>query len=302
MPATLIPSETGQVMRKTAVGKLTDKKWDMVITPKYGWFNFRLKELWDHRGLIWLFVKRDFVIYYKQTIFGPLWYIIQPVSATVLHSVIFGKLAEIPTDGLPLFLFYMSGNMVWGYFGSCFSETSNTFITYKGLFGSIYFPRLTVPISKTLSNLIKFSIQFSIFTAFWIYYVSKGAPVNLSWQALLLPLLLLQVALVSLGFGCCVSALVTRYRDLTYVASFAMSLGVYASPVVYPLSLVPEQYRFLYVLNPMAAPIELFRAGFLGQSTISFAEVMAGWLVTIVILFYGLILFNRMERSFADTV
>ena len=235
------------------------QEWDLIIKSKKKFLDFRLSEIYNYRDLIFLFVKRDFVTFYKQTILGPLWYIIQPLINTIVFTIIFGNLAKISTEGVPPFLFYFAGNVIWGYFAICLSTTSNTFVGNASIFGKVYFPRITVPISNVLIGLIQFFIQFSLFLCFLLYFYFKGVNIQLNFTLLLLPLLLLQVAFVGLGFGLLISSLTSKYRDLTFVMGFGVQLWMYATPIVYPLSIVPEKFRFLACLNPMASIVESFR-------------------------------------------
>jgi len=249
-----------------------------------------------------MFVKRDFVTFYKQTILGPLWYIIQPVVNSVIFTIIFSKLAKIPTDGIPPFLFYLAGNVTWGYFALCLTQTSNTFVTNREIFGKVYFPRMTVPISIVITGMLQFIIQFAIFVGFLVYYWFQGAQVTPSIMILTLPLILLQMAVLGLGMGILISSLVTKYRDLTFAMGFAIQIWMYITPVVYPLTQVPERYRNLYVLNPMVSIVETFRSAFLGVSSIEPKHILISLAITFVIFFLGLILFSRIERTFMDTV
>lgn len=278
------------------------EKWDLIILPKRGWFDLHLRDLWRYRDLMALFVKRDFVTFYKQTAFGPLWYIIQPLLTTVVFTVIFGRLAGIPMDGVPPFLFLLAGNVTWGYFAGCLNETSHTFVRNAGIFGKVYFPRLTVPVSVVIINLVKFGIQFALFLGFYIYFIARGSPVRPTSHILLLPVLLLQMAVLSLGVGILVSALTTKYRDLTFVMTFAVQLWMYASSVIIPASAIPERYRPFYMLNPMTSVIELFRYAFFSRGVVDVVYVGISWAVTLVILFGGIALFSRVEKSFMDTV
>jgi lipopolysaccharide transport system permease protein len=278
------------------------EKWDLVIQPRNQWFNLHLQDLWRYRDLISLFVKRDFVTFYKQTAFGPLWYIIQPLLTTVVFTVIFGKLAGIPMDGVTPFLFLLAGNVTWGYFAGCLNETSNTFVKNAGIFGKVYFPRLTAPVSVVIINLVKFGIQFVLFLGFYIYFIGRGSAVRPTSFILLLPVLILQMAVLSLGAGILVSALTTKYRDLTFVMTFAVQLWMYASSVIIPASSIPEKYRPIYMLNPMTSVIESFRYAFFGRGVVVVVYMCISWMVTLVILFGGIILFSRVEKNFMDTV
>ena len=276
--------------------------WDISIQPHTGWFELNLTDLWKYRDLLFLFVKRDFVTLYKQTILGPLWYIIQPLFTTLVFTVIFGKIAKIPTDNLPPFLFYLAGNIVWSFFTACLTKTSNTFIANAGIFGKVYFPRLILPISAIIISFIQFLIQFSLFLGFLFYFSIKGAPISPSLWVLTLPLLLLQMGLLGLGTGILISSLTTKYRDLQFAMNFFVQLWMYATPIVYPLKQIPEKYRILCVLNPMAPIVESFRFAFLGVGTLRPYYHVIGWTVTLSILALGMILFTRIEKTFMDTI
>ena len=276
--------------------------WTLTICPVSGWFDIHLGELWRYRDLIMLFVRRDFVAIYKQTILGPLWYLIQPIMTTLIFTVIFGKVAKIPTDGLPQVMFHLSGVVAWRYFADCLEKTSNTFVSNAHIFGKVYFPRLTVPLSVVISNLIAFAIQLLLFAGFWVYFYSEGTSIQLQYAALFLPLLTLQMAFLGLGCGIIISSLTTKYRDLTQLVGFGVQLWMYATPVVYPSSIIPEKYQWLMALNPMASIIETFRYAFLGTGTVNVSHVVTSVVMTLVILFVGVVLFSRIEKSFMDTV
>lgn len=278
------------------------EQWDLVLQPRTVWFDLHLQDLWRYRDLIFLFVKRDFVTFYKQTVLGPLWYIIQPVLTTIVFTIIFGKLAQVSTDGTHPFLFYLAGNVAWGYFSGCLIGTSNTFVKNASIFGKVYFPRLTVPVSVVIINLVKFGIQFALFLGFYIYFIARGLPIRPTLFILLLPVLILQMAVLSLGSGILVSSLTTKYRDLTYVMTFAIQLWMYASSVIIPASSVPKRFLPIYMLNPMASVIELFRYAFLGKGVVNSTYIGVSWAVTLFILCLGTTLFNRIEKSFMDTV
>jgi lipopolysaccharide transport system permease protein len=274
----------------------------MVINPRSGWLDLNLKELWRYRDLIQLFVRRDFIAIYKQTILGPIWFLLQPLFYTLVFTVIFGKIAKIPTDGLPQTLFYMSGIVVWNYFANCLTGTSNTFVTNAGIFGKVYFPRLTAPISIVITNLITFFIQFLLFLVLVLYFYLRGAPVKPNMFVLFAPFLLMQMGLLGLGFGILISSLTTKYRDLTFVVTFGVQLWMYVTPIVYPMSQIPERWQWLYALNPTAAIIETFRYAFLGAGSVKTLYLIISFAITIVILGIGVILFRRIERTFMDTV
>jgi len=249
-----------------------------------------------------MFVKRDFVTFYKQTILGPLWYIIQPLVNSVIFTIIFSRVAEIPTDGMPPFLFYMAGTVTWGYFAACLTQTSNTFVTNREIFGKVYFPRMTIPISIVITGLFQFMIQFVIFIGFLLYFWYRGTQVVPTIMILTLPLILLQMAVLGLGMGMLISSLVTKYRDLTFAMTFAVQIWMYLTPVVYPLTQVPEHYRNLYALNPMVSVVETFRGAFLGVSSIEPSQILISVLVTVGVFFVGVVLFRRIEKTFMDTV
>lgn len=276
--------------------------WTMIIRPQRNLFDLRLGELWQARDLVKLFVWRDFVAGYKQTILGPLWYLIQPLLTTLTFTVIFGNIAQLPTDGLPPFIFYMAGTVIWSYFAACLSKTSNTFTANAGIFGKVYFPRLAVPVSILISNLIGFAIQFGLFLLFVGYFALRQADVQPNQWMLLMPVLLLLMAGLGLGFGIIISSLTTRYRDLQFLVSFGVQLLMYATPVIYSISSVPERYRPLIAANPMTPIIESFRFAFLGSGAVNVNGLLysAGFMV--IVLFIGLLLFNQIERSFMDTV
>jgi lipopolysaccharide transport system permease protein len=276
--------------------------WSLVIRPRRAWFDLRLDELWAYRDLVALFVWRDFVSQYKQTILGPLWYLIQPLLTTITFTVVFGRMAGLSTDGVPAFLFYMAGSVVWAYFSACLTKTANTFTGNAAIFGKVYFPRLAVPVSILFSNLVAFGIQFLLFLAFFAYYLSTGASLTPNLWVLAMPALLLLMACQGLGVGIIVSSLTTRYRDLQFLVTFGTQLLMYATPVIYPLSAVPEQYRWLLVANPMTPVVEVFRFAFLGSGTVEPMHLVYAAASTTIILFIGIVLFNRVEQTFMDTV
>ena len=279
-----------------------EENWTMVIHPQRGWLDLRLGELWRYRELIRLFVRRDFVAIYKQTILGPLWYLIQPLLTTITFTIIFGRFAGLPTDGVPPFLFYMSGTVIWSYFADCLNKTSSTFVTNACLFGKVYFPRLTVPIAILISSLIAFSIQFLLFIGFLVYFIVTGASVGPNIWVLITPLLLLMMAGLGLGFGIIVSSLTTRYRDLTFLVSFGVQLWMFATPIIYPVSAIPEQYQPLIQANPLTPIVEAFRYAYLGAGTVNLFNLLYSFGFMLVVLFIGLVLFNRIEATFMDTV
>jgi len=288
--------------RSTLKNQLEEpNKWTEVITPKKGWFDLRLNELWDYRDLILLFVRRDFVTVYKQTILGPLWHFIQPIFTTVIFTIIFGRVANISTDGAPHFVFYLSGVTIWQYFSKCLTNTSNTFVQNASIFGKVYFPRMTVPVSLVISSLLSFSIQFLLFLFVYIYYLQLGE-VFPNLHILLLPIFLLIMATIGLGLGMIFSSLTTKYRDLTFLLSFGVQLFMYASPVIYPVSILGETGKQLMALNPVASVIEGFRYAFLGSGTFSINSLLYSIIFSIVIFLVGVGVFHKVEKTFMDTV
>ena len=278
-----------------------------VIKPKSGWFDLHLKEVYAYRDLIFLFVKRNFVSKYKQTILGPAWAIIQPLLTTSIFTVVFGKIAQISTDGMPQFLFYMCGSVPWNYFARCLEKTSQTFLENEKVFGKVYFPRLCAPISTILVTMLNFFIQFTFFLIFLTIYALKPNPVvHVNWAlASMFPLVLLQMGLLGLGVGISVSALTVRYRDLALLVSFGVSLWMYISPVAYPTSLMIQNFpglKTVFMLNPMTPIIEYFRAAFLGTTTFNAWYLLLSAGVTLLFLFLGTIFFNRVEKTFMDTI
>jgi lipopolysaccharide transport system permease protein len=278
------------------------QQWTSIIRPVSGWFDIHLGELWRYRDLIMLFVRRDFVAVYKQTILGPLWFLIQPLFTTIVFTIIFGRIAKIPTDGLPQILFYMSGVVAWNYFAGCLNKTSDTFVGNAHLFGKVYFPRLTVPISIVISNLVTFGIQFILFLCFFLYFYLNGANITMRPLVLITPLLILQMAALGLGFGIIVSSLTTKYRDLTQLVGFGVQLWMFATPIVYPTSRIPAKWQWIIALNPMAPIIEIFRYAFLGAGTIIPWQIALSLSVTMLVLLIGIVIFSRIEKSFMDTV
>ena len=278
------------------------QQFETVITPKRAWFDLNLKELLRYRDLIVLFVRRTFVSQYKQTILGPAWAVIQPLLTTVVLTVVFGNIAGLAPAGVPSFAFYLCGSIAWGYFSTCLTATSTTFTSNAAILGKVYFPRLVMPISTVLSQLISFAVQFCFFLLFLLYYIVTGANVNPNWWMLLTPVLLLHLALLSLGVGIIISALTTKYRDLAMVVSFGVQLWMYATPVAYDLTLIPERFLGLYMLNPVTPVITMFRYAFLGVGVPHLAAYGISWIVTLVVLLLGVMLFNRVEKTFMDTV
>jgi len=276
--------------------------WDLIIQPRRNLLDLRLGELWKYRDLVLLFVRRDFVSVYKQTILGPLWYLIQPLLTTITFTVIFGGIANLPTDGLPQFLFYMSGTVIWTYFSDCLTKTSNTFVGNANLFGKVYFPRLAVPVSILISNLITFGIQFGLFLVFMAFFALNGSAVRPNIWILFSPVLVLMMAGLGLGFGIIISSLTTKYRDLRFLVTFGVSLLMYATPVIYPVSAIPARFQTLIRLNPMTPIVETFRYAFLGAGSVQALQLLYSFGFMVVIVILGAVMFNRVEATFMDTV
>lgn len=279
-----------------------EPQWTKIIRPRSGWFDVRLAHVWQYRDLILLFVWRDFVKVYKQTILGPLWYLIQPLLTTVVFTVIFGRIARISTDGMPPLLFYMSGTVLWNYFANSLNNISDTFITNAQIFSKIYFPRLTVPLGTILSNLIGFALQVLLFFGFLGYYRLSGIPIRLTVWVFYTPVLILHMAALALGIGIIISSLTTKYRDLRFLIGFGVQLWMYATPVVYPISVVPAQWKWVLILNPMTPIIEIFRHAFLGSGQVDPGQLGISLIITLSLFLIGVVLFSRIEKSVMDTV
>ena len=283
----------------------TNTTWLFEITPKNKFFTLNLKEVWQYRDLLLLFVKRDVVTMYKQTVLGPLWYLIQPLFTSITFTIIFNNLAGISTGTVPPFLFNLAGITVWNYFTACLTGTSNTFGANAGIFGKVYFPRIIVPISIVISNLIKFGIQFFIFIVFYLYYYAQGATVSLNPLVVFFPLLIVLMGVLGLGLGMFISSLVTKYRDFSYLISFGVQLLMYVSAVMYPLALIKEKiphYAWLVQYNPLAYIIETTRYMLLNVGQVSVLGLGYTTVVTIALLLVGILIFNKTEKSFIDTV
>ncbi len=272
------------------------------VSSKNKLFSVNLKEIWKYRDLIILFVKRDITTAYKQTILGPVWIVINPLLSTVVFTVIFGVIAGIPTDGVPQFLFYLSGNILWGFFSSCLNRGSGTFLGNARLFGKVYFPRLVMPISGIIYNLINFLLQTVVFVILVIVYSLIGANVHPNIFILFTPLLVLHTALLGTAIGLIISSITTKYRDLNVLVSFGVSLLMYITPVVYPISKVPENFRWLMLLNPVAPIVESYRYAFLGCGSFPWPYLLISLAVTIILLIWGVLVFNKVEKNFIDTV
>lgn len=279
-----------------------EEKWTTVLKPKNKWLDINLRELFSYKDLILLFVKRNYVTKYKQTILGPLWLVISPLLTTLMFVVVFGNIAGLSTDGTPQLAFYMAGNVVWAYFATCVNQTSNTFVTNASVFGKVYFPRMVVPISTVLTGLLDFTIQFLLFLVVLFIYAITGSEIAISPWVLTTPLLVLELALLGMGVGIIVSSLTTKYRDLTILVTFGVQLWMYASPVVYSISQIPEKYRFIYLLNPVSPIITMFRYAFLGSGYLPLLSWGISWITTLIVVTIGIILFSRIEKTFMDTV
>jgi lipopolysaccharide transport system permease protein len=278
------------------------EEWTEVIEPRTNLLDLGLKDVWRYRDLVMLFVRRDFVSTYKQTILGPIWFFIQPLLTTITFIIIFGRVAQLSTDGLPMLAFYLAGVTIWNYFAQTLTATSTVFTTNAAIFGKVYFPRLTMPLSIVISNLIRFGIQFGLFFVVWLYYLLPGDAIQPNIYMLLTPVLVLTMGLLSLGLGMIFSALTTKYRDLAMLLTFGVQLLMYATPVIYPISSIPEKYKWFVMANPMSSIVETFRYGFLGSGTFSWAYLGYSLVVTLVILIIGTITFNKVQKSFTDTV
>jgi lipopolysaccharide transport system permease protein len=278
------------------------KEWDLIIEPQTSLFEINLKDVWRYRDLLWMFVKRDFVSFYKQTILGPLWFFIQPLFTTIIYTFIFGGLANLSTDGLPQPLFYMAGITAWNYFADCITKTSTVFKDNANIFGKVYFPRLIMPLSIVASNLVRFGVQILLLFMMMGYYAAQNASFTITPAIMLFPVLVILMALLGLGLGLTITALTTKYRDLAFLVTFGIQLLMYTTTVIYPLSSAPEKYKTLISLNPMTGIIEAFRYAFLGQGQISINTLGYSTLFTIVVMVLGILIFNKTEKTFVDTV
>lgn len=279
-----------------------NEDWSLVIKPKRQLLDIPIREIIRYRDLLFLFVKRDFVTQYKQTILGPLWFIINPLLSTIMYTFVFGNIANIGTDGIPHTLFYFSGTMLWGFFSGCFNDSCNVFIDNAYLFGKVYFPRLLIPLNYIFSNAIKIAIQFALMLVLIFYFLYNGYPISPSLAVLLLPFLIIWLSAIGVGAGIIVSSLTTKYRDLNKLVVHLLQLAMYITPVVYPLSEIPSQYRLLAYVNPVCAPIELFRQWFFGSSSVTTNMILCSIAMTIIVLVSGIILFNQNERNFIDVI
>lgn len=280
----------------------TERSWQLILRPRSGWFDLHLKDLWRYRDLVGMLVRRDFVAQFKQTILGPAWFVLQPLLTTIVFVIVFGNIASLSTDGIPKTLFYLSGNVIWMYFSGVLTATSNTFVGNAHLFGKVYFPRLAVPLSLVISNGLKFGLQFLFFLVFLLFFFLKGAPVGLTGYAALFPVLVLIMAGQALGLGILFSSMTTKYRDLRFLLEFGVRLLMYATPVIFPLSSIPDKWRWVLLANPMTPVIETFRLAFLGQGTFSWFHLGYSAAFAFFSVLIGAAIFNRVERTFMDTV
>jgi lipopolysaccharide transport system permease protein len=275
----------------------------MIITPHQKLWSVDFREIWRYRDLIELFVKRNIVVQYKQTILGPLWYLVQPILTVIMNMVVFGSIAKMSTDGVPQALFYMAGNVCWFYFSDCLNQTSSTFTANQAMFGKVYFPRLVVPIATVLSNLLRFGIQLGLFVAFYLWFFFSGSDICPNWAILLVPVFVLMIAGLGLGFGILVSSMTTKYRDLTILFTFIVQLWMYATPIVYPISMVTnDTLRTIIMANPMTSIIEAFKYATLGQGYFSWFALGYSFAFMIILLVLGIVVFNKVQCSFMDTV
>ena len=284
---------------------MEQNNWDIIIQPNTKLFSLNIAEVWRYKDLLYMYVKRDIVTLYKQTILGPLWYIIQPLTTTIMFMFVFGGIAGISTDGLPQPLFYMAGILCWNYFSECLTRCADTFNANQNVFGKVYFPRLVVPLSIAISSLLKMAIQFILFIAIYLFYLFQGYSPQITWYILLFPILIIMLAGLGLGFGLLISSMTTKYRDLKFLVSFGVQLWMYITPVIYPLSVLKNnypQYVWAIVINPLTAVIETFKMGFLGQGTISWTYFIYSLIFTFVIMIWGIVTFNKVQRSFMDTI
>lgn len=280
----------------------TNNEYTFVIKPKRSLWDVNLRELWQYRDLLMLLVKRDFISVYKQTILGPVWFFIQPLLTTVTFTIIFGMVAKIPTGGIPEMLFYLTGITFWNYFSSCLTSTSNTFVTNASVFGKVYFPRLIVPLSVVISNLMKLAIQFVLLIVVWGYYLLFTDTIHPQLSLAFMPVILLLFALMGLGFGLIFSAMTTKYRDLSFLIAFGIQLLMYASAVIYPVSVVAPDKQWILFLNPLIPLMEAIKFSFLGEGILDWAYIAYSSVFTILVLVIGVLVFNKVEKGFIDTV
>lgn len=281
------------------------EEWDIVILPQSSIFSLNIKEVWQYRDLLMMYVKRDIVTFYKQTVLGPLWFLIQPLMTTIMFMFIFGGIAGISTDGVPQAVFYLGGLVGWNYFSDCLTKCSETFNANQHIFGKVYFPRLVVPLSITISNMIKLGIQFLLFLAVYLFFICTGATFAPNWTLILVPLLIIMLGALGLGFGMIISSLTTKYRDLRFLISFGVQLWMYATPVIYPLSVLQQNYpRYVWVMavNPLTSILEAFKYAFTGVGAFDWGYLAYSTAFTIATLFIGIVTFNKVQRNFMDVI
>lgn len=279
-----------------------NSNWTLVVRPRTGWFNIDFSELWRYRDLIILFVRRDFVSLYKQTVLGPLWFLLQPLLITLVYTIVFNSIANIPTDGLPPLLFYMSGTILWTFFANCIMQTSNTFIANSGMFNKVYFPRIIVPISVVISNFLTFVIQLGLFFLFMIFFYMRGSLFHPTTVVVLIPLLFFLIAVLGMSVGILISSITTKYRDVGFALTFMIPLWMYATPIVYPLSQIPDNWQWVFALNPMTGIVETFRYAFFGTGVMQPLFLGVSLCITTLLLAIGIGLFCRVEKTSMDTV
>ena len=283
------------------------QKFHSHISSKHKWFDLKLKEVWNYRDLIWLFTKRSFVVTYKQTILGPAWIVLNPIITSFIYAFVFGGIAGMGTDGIPQMAFYMTSTSIWTFFSACLTNNANTFTANAGVFGKVYFPRLTTPISNVLSTMIQFLIQFCIAMAFVVYYVIIGQLSPNWWAFLLIPIVLIHLGMMGMGLGIIISSMTTKYRDLSVLVGFGVQLWMYATPIVYPLSQLDSQFnnnvlKMIIMINPVTMPVEILRYAVLGKGTIDPLFLATSWIFTFLVVVFGIMVFNKVERTFMDTV
>jgi len=278
------------------------EKWDNIIGEAAGPFSFNIREIWRYRDLMGMFVKKDIITYYKQTILGPIWFVLQPILTTLMFVLVFGNIAKIPTNGIPPILFYLSSLTLWNYFADTFNLTSKTFIDNAPIFGKVYFPRMVLPISKLISGLVKFLVQFALFIVVWVYYIVTNHSIHPNIYILYFPLILILVGAISLGMGIIVTSLTTKYRDLTFLVAFGVQLLMYATPVIYPISIASPRKQFWLWLNPLTSLFELFKYGFLGNGVVNYSWLLYTVVFSFFLLLFGFMIFSKVEKRFIDTV
>lgn len=279
------------------------QKYYTHISSKHKWFDLKLKEVWQYKDLIWLFTKRSFVVTYKQTVLGPAWLFLNPIITSLIYTFVFGGIAGMSTDGIPQIIFYLTSTAIWTFFASCVNNNATTFTLNANVFGKVYFPRLTTPISNVLGSVIQFGIQFILVLCVLVYFVITGEVHPNWWAFSLIPLVLVHLGMMGMGFGIIVSSMTTKYRDLTVLVTFGVQLWMYATPIVYPLSQLGEgTFKTILMINPVTMPVEVFRYAVLGQGTINYLFLAISWIFTLLVLVFGIMIFNKVERTFMDTV